>query len=612
MLSLWKKSSLLAVLTGIFLHLFLKFAVPVVPGVAQLPLWFGIILGGFPFLLEMVKGLLKGKFGADFLAGVSVVTAVLMGELLVAAIIVLMLSGGQVLEEMATQRASRVLSALAKRSPTIAHRAGPSAALEEVAVSEIATGEILAILPYEICPVDGTVLSGDSTMDESFLTGEPFRIRKTKGSTVISGALNGEGALTIVADKLPSDSRYARIMRVVEEAENSPPPMRRLGDQLGALYTPFALLIATAAWLISGSSYRFLAVLVIATPCPLLLAIPIAIVGAVSLAAKRSIIIRKPAVLEQVSRVRTMLFDKTGTLTHGEPELTELVNRSNLSDQEVLSVAASLEQYSKHPLSSAVIRAAEANHAPLVTVESVSEQAGKGLTGKVGGHTISITGRRGIPSSDATALPAFTSGMESILLIDNKVAGLMRFHDRPRQEGLPFIKHLHPKHHIQRLMILSGDRDEEVQRLARIVGVEDVRAGLSPEQKLNIVAEETAKAPTLFLGDGINDAPAMLAATVGVAFGKGSDITAEAASAVILDTSLERVDQLLHIGSRMRRIALESAVGGICLSMIGMIAASFGYLPPFWGALAQEAIDLLAVLNALRVSLPYSQLQDFR
>jgi heavy metal translocating P-type ATPase len=597
-------------LIGIILYLALRYALHISGAISEAPLWIAIATGGLPLLYELILQIWKRQFGADFLAGLSIVTATLMGELLVATLIVLMLSGGQALEKYATRRASSVLDALAHRTPSIAHRLTDNAT-SDIPVEEIRIGDRLIIFPHEICPVDGTVESGTGTMDESFLTGEPFRIRKTVGSQVISGALNEESALTILADKLAVDSRYARIMQVMQRAEENPPQIRRLADRLGAFYTPVAIFIALAGWIISGQPERFLAVLVIATPCPLLLAIPITIIGSISLAAKRGIVIKRPVILEQVGNVQTMFFDKTGTLTHGEPVVTDVVCFSGSTATEVLSLSASVEQYSKHPLAGAILRAAEEQNIALQKIENISEKPGEGLRGSVAGKNVLVTGRRKLKPELASKLPPTISGMECVVVVDGTLFGLIRFHDRPRSESKPFIHHLKPRHHVRHLMILSGDRDLEVQHLAEIVGISDVRSSLSPEQKLQIVREETAKTSTLFLGDGINDAPAMLAATVGVAFGQNSDITAEAAGAVILEPTLGKVDELLHIGLRMRRIALESAVGGMVLSSAGMIAAALGYLPPITGAIGQEVIDLLAVLNALRASIPGKELQDF-
>lgn len=606
----WNRISVAISFLAIFLYLLLNFLLHVKSRTSTLPLWIAVIVGGVPLLYDLSRQIFKRQFGSDFLAGLSIVTATLMGELLVATIIVLMLSGGQALEEFATRRASSVLNTLAKRMPSVAHRI-VGATAHDIDVTDIAIGDRLLVFPHEICPVDATVESGTGTMDESFLTGEPFRIRKIAGSQVISGALNEDSALTIVADKLAADSRYARIMGVMQAAEQHPPKIRRLADRLGAIYTPIAIAVALTGWLLSGNPERFLAVIVIATPCPLLLAIPISIIGAISLAAKRGIVVKKPAILEQVGQIQTMFFDKTGTLTHGEPVVTETLCFSGSDPISVLRLAASLEQYSKHPLADAILRAAEVKDIVLENVENISEKPGEGLMGSVDGQKVLVTGRRKLSPEMAAILPPSTPGMECVIVVDGHVSGLLRFHDRPRKEGRPFISHLGPKHHVKHLMILSGDRDSEVQHLANIVGITDVRSALAPEEKLELVRAETEKAATLFLGDGINDAPAMMAATVGVAFGQNSDITSEAAGAVILDPTLGKVDELLHIGKRMRRIALQSAIGGMVLSSLGMTAAALGFLPPLAGAVGQEVIDLLAVLNAVRASIPTKDLRDF-
>lgn len=606
----WNYISVAISTLAIASHLVFQFILRKPEPLSSLPLWLAILAGGLPLVYNLIRQIFRRQFGSDFLAGLSIVTATLMGELLVATIIVLMLSGGQALEEYATRRASSVLNELAKRVPSIAHRVIDGIA-RDIAVKDITVGDRLIVFPHEICPVDGTVESGSGTMDESFLTGEPFRIRKIAGSQVISGALNEDAAITIVADKLPIDSRYARIMEVMHEAEQNPPHIRRLADRLGAIYTPIAVLVAIAGWLFSGNPDHFLAVIVIATPCPLLLAIPVAIIGSISLSAKRGIVIKKPVVLEQVGSIQTMFFDKTGTLTHGEPEVTEILCFAGADEIHALRLAASLEQYSKHPLAGAILRAAQQRGIIFQNVEDISEKPGQGLSGHIEGRQVRVTGRRKLPPAMVAGLPPAASGMECVIIDAERVVGLLRFHDRPRQEGKPFISHLQPKHNVRQLMILSGDRETEVQYLADIVGIADVRSSLEPEEKLKIVRSETEKAPTLFVGDGINDAPSMMAATVGVAFGQNSDITAEAAGAVILEPTLGKVDELLHIGQRMRRIALQSAVGGMVLSSLGMVAAAFGYLPPLWGAIGQEVIDLLAVLNAVRASMPAREMQDF-
>ncbi len=579
---------------------------------AQSANWFllAVLLAGAPLLYDLARGALQGEFGADLLAGISIATSVVLGQYLAGSVIVLMLSGGAALEQYAMRRASAVLGALAKRLPRLAHRESASQ-VTDISLDAVRLDDRLIVFPHEICPVDGVVVAGHSTMDESWLTGEPYQISKTSGSEVMSGAVNGAAALTIRVVRLPVDSRYAKIVRVMQEAELRRPELRRIGDRLGAWYTVAALLVAVAGWVAGGTPVRFLAVLVIATPCPLLLAIPVAIIGAVSLAASRSIIVRNPAMLERVGSCRTMIFDKTGTLTYGKPVLTEILCAPNVTEERALLTAASLEQYSRHPLASAILDRATARGIQPAVITEMGEQPGFGLTGRIGSDEVLITGRgklAGKPVLDA--LPPVAPGMESVLLLNGEYLALFRFRDEPRAESRRFLGHLNPKHGVNKIMLLSGDREAEVKYLAEKVGISDAIYGKSPEEKLEIVREESKRAPTLFLGDGINDAPAMQAATVGIAFGQGSDITGEAADAVIMDPSLTRVDELIHIGRRMRRIALQSAVGGISLSMIGMGLAATGHLGPVAGAVAQEVIDILAVLNAVRVALPSDDIKE--
>ena len=399
----------------------------------------------------------------------------------------------------------------------------------------------------------------------------------------MSGAINGESALTIRAAKRAVDSRYSKIMEVMRASEGNSPRLRRLGDQLGAFYTPLAMGVAILAWLLSGNAERFLAVLVVATPCPLLIAIPVAIIGSISRSARRGIIVKKPVVLEQVDHCRTLIFDKTGTLTYGEPRLSELFTAPGVERAKLLELAASVERYSKHPLARAIMTAAEEEGVKPLEASRISEPPGQGLRGSVDGRSVQITSRKKLLAEKpelAGQLPEPRGGLECVVLVDDRYAATMSFRDEPRAEGRSFVKHLGPRHRVERLMLVSGDRESEVRYLAKRVGIDEVYAGKSPEEKLEIVKKETREAPTLYLGDGINDAPALMAATVGVAFGQNSDVTSEAAGAVIMDSSLKKVDEFLHISQRMRRVALQSAVGGMALSIIGMMLASAGYLPP--------------------------------
>src|SRR5271165_6209908 len=596
-------------LFAIVVHLALRYGTHAPLRVALAPLMVALLVGGTPLVFDLTRKLIKREFGSDLLAGISILTAVVLGQYLVAAIVVLMLSGGTALEEFATARASSVLDALARRMPSVAHR-NEAGTLVDLKLADIRIGDELTVLPHEICPVDGTVLEGHGVMDEAYLTGEPYEISKTPGSMVISGAVNGEALLVIRAEKLAEDSRYARIMKVMHQTEQQRPKLRRLGDQLGAWYTPIALGVAAAAALLSGQTERFLSVVVIATPCPLLLAIPTAIIGAISLAARRAIIIKNPAVLEQIERCQTLIFDKTGTLTYGRPTLTEVLCAHGFDCTQVLQLAASLGQYSKHPLAGAIASEAKRQKIAVLPVEKISERPGEGLRGSVSGNSVQITGRKKVQPLDLPH-PPLKSGLECLVLIGGQYAAAIRFHDAPRKDSASFIQHLEPKHGVRKVMLVSGDRESEVRYLAESVGITEVHASKSPEEKVAIVKAETAKARTLFVGDGINDAPALLAATVGVAFGTQNDITTEAADAVVLETALGKIDELMHIGQRMRGIALQSALGGMAASVLGMIAAAFGFLPPIWGAIGQELIDLFAVLNAVRVALPTDNLQDF-
>ncbi len=612
----WKsRETLIALFTIVMIaaHLVLRFGTATSVTIWNVPLWMVLALGGTPLVWDLLLKMYRREFGSDLLAGISIVVSALLGEYLAGSLVVLMLSGGAALEAYAVRSASSVLRALSKRMPSVAHHKTASA-VDDVPLEEIAVGDILAVFPHEICPIDGTVVEGHGVMDESYLTGEPYMMSKTPGSAVLSGAINGESALVVRADKLAIDSRYAKIMEVMTASEQHKPRMRRMADQLGAWYTPLAVAIGIAAWIATGNPVRFLAVMVVATPCPLLIAIPVAIIGSISLAARRAIIIRDPASLEAADTCRTLIFDKTGTLTYGEPKLVQQLNVDQNRGREILSYVGSLERYSKHPLAQAIVAAATDAAAATHVVSEISEPPGKGLRGTVAGHTVEVTSRKKLLEQQPgleTALPAQVAGLECVILIDGQYAATYRFRDTPRLDGANFIGHLFPRHAIGRTMMVSGDRESEVRYLAEQVGIGDLHFSQSPEQKLDIVNAETAQANTIFVGDGINDAPALMAATIGIAFGQNSDVTTEAADVVVMDSSLRKIDEFLHISRRMRRIALQSAIGGMALSIVGMMFAAAGYLPPVAGAICQEIIDVVAVLNALRVAIPPTSMIDF-
>jgi heavy metal translocating P-type ATPase len=565
--------------------------------------WFWLcVVGAIPVIVQMARDIGQGNWSTDLIALVSILTGIVMGQYLVAGIIIVMLAGGGLLERYAVRKASGALAALAKRVPTVAHRLDASGSPSDVLLTEIQIGDELLLLPHELCPADGVVSKGNGRMDESFLTGEPYEVQKAPGVTVISGAQNADSLLQIRVSRRPQDSRYAQIISVMKDSEMRRPAMRRLADQLGAWYTPIALLIAALAGYLAQDWNRFLAVVVVATPCPLLIAIPVALLGAISQAAKRGIIIRDPAVLEQLDRVQTFIFDKTGTLTHGKPVLLEHFAAPGAEPDEVLRTLASLERYSKHPLAKPVLEAAAKKGLALLDAEQVSEEAGRGIEARIGGVNYQVVSRKKIPAG--VALPPLADGqLECLLLREGQYWGAFHFFDAPRPDTQLFLQHLGPRHGGRRTVLLTGDQAPAALLLAQQVGIGEVFASQSPEQKVEFVRAATAQGPTLFVGDGINDAPALMQATVGISFGSASNVTSEAAAAVILEPSLAKIDELLHIGRRLRRIALQSVLGGLGVSILGMGFAAFGWLSPLYGAILQEVVDVASVLNALRTTM---------
>ena len=614
---MWDKREIVIAIIAIITiaaHLIMRFGMHTEPETARIPLLICLFLGGTPLVLELLGKALRREFGSDLLAGISIVTALLLDEYLAGSFVVLMLSGGEALEEYAVANASSVLKALAKRMPSIAH-IKVNGSLTDVPLEDVKVGDLVTIFPHETSPVDGIVVDGHGVMDESFLTGEPYMMSKAPGSNVISGSINGESAITIEATKPAQDSRYAKIMEVMRDTEQRKPQMRRLGDQLGAVYTPVAVVLAIVAWMISGDPTRFLAVLVVATPCPLLIGIPVAIIGSISLCAKRGIIVKDPGALEVINSCKTIIFDKTGTLTYGTPVVTNILTAPGINESTLLSQIVSLERYSKHPLSNAIVNLGEDREVSLSEPSEVSEKPGEGLRGLIAGTEVLVTGRKalkGIDPDGVSLLPEQTAGLECVVVINGKYAATIQFRDEPRKDGRLFIEHLSHKHGYERIMLVSGDRQSEAEYLGRKVGINTIIAEQTPEEKVEIVRRESERHRTCFVGDGINDAPALSLATVGIAFGQASDITTEAAGVVIMDSTLERVDEFFHISKHMRRIALQSAIGGMLLSVVGMILAAMGYLPPVAGAIAQEVIDVFAVVNALRAAWPPRVISDIR
>ena len=596
----WQLALSIASVASLIIHYFVKFVFNIEEDYSLISV---LLIGGIPLLIQIFLKILKGNLGADLIAFMALILAIYLHENVAGVLIILMLASSQALEEFASHRASFVLEALAQRMPTIAHLKSENNFLD-TEISKIKIGDLITVFPHEICPIDGEIVEGRGSMDESYLTGEPYRISKTIGSKVLSGAINGESLFVIKTEKLPADSRYGKIMEVMQQAKEQRPEIRKLADKIGAIFAPITLIIASASYFFTQDLTNFLAVLTIATPCPLLIAVPIAIISAISISARQGIIIKDARILEKLSICTTAIFDKTGTLTYGEPNISEIIALAEFTENEILQKTASLERYSRHPLAGSILKEAQKRNLLLLDAQNITEKPGYGMIGNIGDKEIIITSRKKIHEFQPAkiALPELTEGMECVIVINKKVAGILHFRDLERPESKSFINHLGPNHNFKKIILLSGDRASEVNYLAKKLGINNFFSSQSPEQKLEIVKKETQNAPTLFMGDGINDAPALMLASVGIAFGQGNNITSESSGAVILESNLLKVDELLHISIFTRKIILQSAIGGMIFSIVGMILASFGWVSPAQGAIAQQIIDAVAIINALRLT----------
>ena len=606
----WQLLLSVASIASLVIHYFAKFALKIDENYS---LFFVLIVGGIPLLIQIFLKIIKGNLGADLIAFMALILAIYLQENVAGVLIILMLASSQALEEFASHRASFVLEALAQRMPTIAHLKSENNFFD-TEIAKIKINDLIAIFPHEICPIDGEVVEGRGSMDESYLTGEPYRISKTIGSKVLSGAINGESLFVIKTEKLPADSRYGKIMEVMKQAKEQRPEIRKIADKVGAIFAPVTIIIASTSYYFTHDLTNFLAVLTIATPCPLLIAVPIAIISAISISARQGIIIKDARILEKLSICTTAIFDKTGTLTFGEPNISEIIALDEFSAEEILQKTASLERYSRHPLAGSILKEAQKRNLILLDAQNISEKPGYGMIGNIGEQEIIITSRKKIHEFQPSKipLPELSDGMECVIIINKKVAGILHFRDLERPESKSFISHLAPNHNFKKIILLSGDRASEVNYLAEKLGINNYFSSQSPEQKLEIVKKETQNAPTLFMGDGINDAPALMLASVGIAFGQGNNITSESSGAVILESNLLKVDELIHISIFTRKIILQSAIGGMLFSVVGMILASFGLISPSEGAIAQQIIDAVAIVNALRLTITKNVVSDIK
>lgn len=567
-----------------------------------------ILVGAFIIwtLVQMIREMLHGRFGLDVLAIVAMAATLAVGEYIAALIIVLMLSGGEALEDFAAGRAKRELTALLERSPQSAHRVtvdgdGEAETVRDVPVDEVAVGDLLLIRPSEIVPVDCEMLTEEASFDESSLTGESLPVTRRAGETVLSGAVNGSHIVRARAVRRSADSQYQQILMLVRQAQESRAPVVRLADRFAIPFTIVSLLLAGAAWALSGEAVRFAEVLVLATPCPLLIAAPVAFLGGLSRSAKAGIVLKGGAVVETLSRVRSAAFDKTGTLTRGRPALVDVRPAHGFTAEELLGLAASAEQYSSHALADGIRAAARERGLPLLTAEDASEVATNGVSARIGGRTVVV----GKPAYIASLVPEFSrTGLAAgeaaaYVAIDGRHAGALVLADAPRAESRGVVSWL-TGHGVDQVVMLTGDAHATASSIAEAVGIGDVRAELLPDDKVRL-ARDLHPRPLVMVGDGVNDAPVLAASDVGIAMGaKGATAAGEAADAVILVDSLTRVVQAIEIGRHTVRVALTAIWIGIGLSVALMIIAMTGVIPAVVGALVQELVDLATILYALR------------
>ncbi|WP_311258990.1 heavy metal translocating P-type ATPase [Microbacterium sp. WCS2018Hpa-9] len=557
-------------------------------------------------LIGMVRDVLRGHVGLDILAVVAMVATLAVGEYIAALIIVLMLAGGEALEHFAGRRAKRDLSALLDRSPRIAHvlvhpLAPDSEEVRDVAVDDVAVGDTLLVRPSEIVPIDGVLLSESGSFDESSLTGESMPVSRDAGGEVLSGAINGARAVRIRALRSSADSQYQQIVALVHAAEGSHAPVVRLADRFAIPFTAVALVLAGTAWAISGDSTRFAEVLVLATPCPLLIAAPVAFLGGLSRAAKAGVIMKGGAVIEQLARARSAAFDKTGTLTQGRPDLVDVRPAAGVDADELLMLAASAEQYSSHVLAEGIRRAAADRRLVLHRSDDASEVATNGVVAVIDGRTI-VVGKPAYVASlapDTVRATLGTGEAAAYVAIDGRFGGVLILADAPRPEAAEVVSWLRA-HGIERITMLTGDARSTAESVGHEVGIDDVHAEVLPPEKVRLAADLHPR-PMMMVGDGVNDAPVLAAADIGVAMGaRGATAAGDAADVVILVDSLTKVVDAVAIGRHTLRVALTAIWIGIGLSVGLMLIAMTGVIPAVAGALVQEAVDLATILYALR------------
>jgi heavy metal translocating P-type ATPase len=588
-----------ALIVGLVGLLFWAAGVPVV--MQWLYSGLGLVVAGIESA-GMIRRMRSGAFGVDLLAIVAILATILVGEYVATLIIVLMLAGGAALEDYAAERSRRELTALLDRAPQTAHlvRAG-TADVDDVPATAVRVGDLLLVRPAEIVPVDAELVSASAAFDESSLTGESLPVERQAGEPVLSGSVNGRSAATVRATAAAADSQFQRIVALVAEAAASTAPVVRLADRYAVPFTVVAILIAGVTWYLSGDPARFAEVLVVATPCPLLLAAPVAFLGGMSRAARTGIIVKGGGVLESLARARTVVFDKTGTLTHGAPSISRVCPEPGFTEDELLAMAASAEQYSSHVLAAAVLLAAESRNLPLQRTDAAEEVPAHGVVAEFGDRVVVVGKLAFVADSAPDAYPADLAGDELAiyLAVDGRFAGFIVAGDRVRDNARATVQAF-GRLGVQESMMLTGDTRPAANHVARLVGITRVRADCLPIDKVDAVRGIRAR-PVIMVGDGVNDAPVLAVADVGIAMGaKGSTAASESADAVILLDDLSRAVRAVAIGQDTVRIALQCIWLGMTLSLGLMVVAAFGLIPATVGALLQEAVDLATILNALR------------
>jgi heavy metal translocating P-type ATPase len=561
-----------------------------------------------PLTWSVARSLRRGDIGVDVIALLAMAGALALGEYLAGAVIALMLAGGNALEAFASGRARRELTALIERAPRTAHRRTKDG-WEEIPVEAVEVGEVLLVRAGEVLPTDGVIVGERAVLDESSLTGEPLPATYARGHTVRSGTANAGDAFELRATRRAGDSAYAALVALVREAEGRRAPFARMADRYAAFFLPLTLLIAGGAWAISGDPIRALAVLVVATPCPLILAAPIAFVAGLSRAAHIGVIVKGGVAIERLGDARTVLLDKTGTLTLGIPAIERVIALDRIPREELLRLAASLDQLSSHVLAAAIVRQADQEAIALARPERAREAPGQGIEGVVDGRRVLVgsaawLAEHGIDPADRQALGMSAEGNAMVLVgVDEQLAGVFVMGDHIRPDAHELIRRLRAAG-VRQVAMLSGDREEIAQAVGRQLGLDRVYAQQSPQDKLEIVRRmqgDPRCSPVVMVGDGINDAPALATADVGIAMSNAAaTVSSETADAVITVDRIDRVADAIVIGRRTVRIARQSVVSGIGLSMCGMALAAAGLLVPVAGAIFQEAIDVAVILNALR------------